>query len=89
MLNRVRVAMISKNEPVNSALQWVSNWKLLVHPCGCDHTSHAVVGLLITEVCQEFGKISENRTGGRGSLLSSGLSGSIHVTLGTFYEFEA
>lgn len=26
-------------------------------------TSHRVVGLLITEICQEFGKISENRKG--------------------------
>jgi len=25
--------------------------------------SHAVVGLLITEICQQFGKISENRRG--------------------------
>lgn len=33
------------------------------HHCGCDLMSHAVVVLLIIEICQQFGKISEDRRG--------------------------
>lgn len=36
----------------------------LVHHCGYCHMSCAVVGLLITEICQQLGKISGNRIGG-------------------------